>query len=100
MYLRMCVCLSVAAERKTSLGYDWHPQCLKCEMCEKTLQPGRHSEVHMLCVCVRACLRACVRVCVYQQQYVCTYMPIRTVFPSKQLVSIVCELMGAVCVRV
>lgn len=26
------------------MGYDWHPQCLKCEMCKKVLQPGRHSE--------------------------------------------------------
>ena len=71
MYLRMCVCLSVAAERKTSLGYDWHPQCLKCEMCEKTLQPGRHLEVQMLCVCVRTCLRACACVCVCVCACVC-----------------------------
>ena len=54
----LSVCLSVTAERKTSLGYDWHPQCLKCEMCEKTLQPGRHSEVRSVCVLV--CVCACV----------------------------------------
>ena len=66
MYVCMCVCLSVAAERKTSLGYDWHPQCLKCEMCEKTLQPGRHSEVWCVCVCVCVCVCARVRVCMRQ----------------------------------
>ena len=28
------------AERRQSLGYDWHPLCLKCEECGKILQPG------------------------------------------------------------
>ncbi|KAI0225104.1 Cysteine-rich protein 1 [Lamellibrachia satsuma] len=32
------------AERKTSLGKDWHPACLKCTTCNKTLTPGGHSE--------------------------------------------------------
>lgn len=32
------------AERKSSLGKEWHPQCLRCEVCDKTLTPGRHSE--------------------------------------------------------
>ncbi|KAL5505530.1 hypothetical protein EMCRGX_G006978 [Ephydatia muelleri] len=32
------------AERKTSLGHDWHPTCLRCENCNKILQPGSHSE--------------------------------------------------------
>ena len=29
------------AERKTSLGKDWHGLCLKCEKCNKTLVPGQ-----------------------------------------------------------
>lgn len=29
------------AERKTSLGKDWHGACLKCEKCNKTLVPGQ-----------------------------------------------------------
>ncbi|KAI5732652.1 hypothetical protein M8J76_002798 [Diaphorina citri] len=32
------------AERKTSLGKDWHGSCLRCENCNKTLVPGSHSE--------------------------------------------------------
>lgn len=36
------VCL---AERKQSLGYDWHPECLRCEECSKRLNPGQHAEV-------------------------------------------------------
>ena len=40
------VSLSVAAERKTSLGKDWHSLCLKCEMCNKQLAPGSHAEVN------------------------------------------------------
>lgn len=34
-----------AAERKQSLGYDWHPECLRCEECGKRLNPGQHAEV-------------------------------------------------------
>ena len=33
------------AERRQSLGFDWHPWCLKCEECGKVLQPGQHAEV-------------------------------------------------------
>lgn len=33
-----------AAERKQSLGYDWHPECLRCEECGKRLNPGLHAE--------------------------------------------------------
>lgn len=33
------------AERKQSLGYDWHPECLRCEECGKRLNPGQHAEV-------------------------------------------------------
>lgn len=31
------------AERKTSMGKDWHSACLKCERCSKTLTPGGHA---------------------------------------------------------
>lgn len=36
--------LSLTAERKQSLGYDWHPECLRCEECGKRLDPGQHAE--------------------------------------------------------
>ncbi|RUS90591.1 hypothetical protein EGW08_001679 [Elysia chlorotica] len=32
------------AERKTSLGREWHPSCLKCRECGKVLSPGQHAE--------------------------------------------------------
>ncbi|XP_077999434.1 cysteine-rich protein 2-like [Glandiceps talaboti] len=32
------------AERRTSLGKDWHQFCLKCVHCKKTLTPGSHAE--------------------------------------------------------
>ncbi|XP_030369386.1 uncharacterized protein LOC115620330 [Scaptodrosophila lebanonensis] len=32
------------AERKQSLGYDWHPECLRCDECGKRLNPGQHAE--------------------------------------------------------
>lgn len=32
------------AERKNSLGYNWHPECLRCEECGKRLNPGQHAE--------------------------------------------------------
>ncbi|XP_062504183.1 ras association domain-containing protein 2-like [Corticium candelabrum] len=32
------------AERITSIGFDWHPLCLRCEECGKRLNPGGHSE--------------------------------------------------------
>lgn len=35
----------ILAERKQSLGYDWHPECLRCEECGKRLNPGQHAEV-------------------------------------------------------
>ena len=40
----MCFSLFLA-EKKTSLGKDWHGACLKCEQCKKTVQPGSHLEV-------------------------------------------------------
>lgn len=33
-----------SAERKQSLGYNWHPECLRCEECGKRLNPGQHAE--------------------------------------------------------
>lgn len=35
------------AERMQSLGYDWHPECLRCEECSKRLNPGQHAEVYI-----------------------------------------------------
>ncbi|CAK9297716.1 unnamed protein product [Gordionus sp. m RMFG-2023] len=32
------------AEKKSSLGKDWHPLCLKCDKCNKLLTPGNHAE--------------------------------------------------------
>ncbi|KJE93340.1 hypothetical protein CAOG_04145 [Capsaspora owczarzaki ATCC 30864] len=32
------------AEKKTSLGKEWHGPCLKCVECKKTLTCGAHSE--------------------------------------------------------
>ncbi|CAD6234021.1 GSCOCG00007485001-RA-CDS [Cotesia congregata] len=32
------------AERKTSMGKDWHGPCLRCEHCNKTLVVGQHNE--------------------------------------------------------
>ncbi|KCV73321.1 hypothetical protein H696_00862 [Fonticula alba] len=32
------------AERKTSLGKDWHASCLRCNHCNKVLAPGSHAE--------------------------------------------------------
>lgn len=26
------------------MGYDWHPECLRCEECGKRLNPGQHAE--------------------------------------------------------
>ncbi|XP_014772186.1 uncharacterized protein LOC106870574 isoform X2 [Octopus bimaculoides] len=32
------------SERKTSLGKEWHPRCLRCDQCDKVLVPGQHAE--------------------------------------------------------
>ncbi|XP_037083765.1 ras association domain-containing protein 4-like [Pollicipes pollicipes] len=32
------------AERKQSMGFDWHPECLRCSECSKRLNPGQHAE--------------------------------------------------------
>ena len=35
----------VAAERRQSIGFDWHRECLQCQECGKVLNPGQHAEV-------------------------------------------------------
>ncbi|KAF0043968.1 hypothetical protein F2P81_003126 [Scophthalmus maximus] len=37
--------VSLAAEKVSSLGKDWHRPCLKCAKCSKTLVSGSHAEV-------------------------------------------------------
>ncbi|TWW58542.1 Cysteine-rich protein 2, partial [Takifugu flavidus] len=32
------------AERKRSLGRDYHPLCLKCQKCSRQLTAGQHAE--------------------------------------------------------
>ncbi|XP_078036749.1 cysteine-rich protein 1 isoform X1 [Augochlora pura] len=46
------------AERKTSLGKDWHGSCLRCEKCNKTLTPGSHSEHEGKPYCNHPCYSA------------------------------------------
>ncbi|KAG8130358.1 hypothetical protein E2320_016962 [Naja naja] len=36
--------LSLTAERRRSLGKDYHPLCLKCYHCKRQLTPGQHAE--------------------------------------------------------
>ena len=45
MLIPACVFFSSIAEKVSSLGKDWHKFCLKCERCNKTLNPGGHAEV-------------------------------------------------------
>ncbi|XP_037732139.1 uncharacterized protein LOC119563017 [Drosophila subpulchrella] len=46
------------AERKQSLGYDWHPECLRCEECGKRLNPGQHAEHKSVPYCHVPCYGA------------------------------------------
>lgn len=46
------------AERKSSLGHDWHPNCLRCESCNRMLNPGRHSEHNGKPYCDIPCYQA------------------------------------------
>ncbi|KAL5019323.1 hypothetical protein ScPMuIL_005045 [Solemya velum] len=46
------------AERKTSIGKNWHPNCLKCENCGKILSPGQHAEHKGLPYCNNPCYKA------------------------------------------
>lgn len=45
----------IAAERKTSLGKDWHSACLRCEKCNRTLVPGGHAEHEGKPYCDKPC---------------------------------------------
>ena len=42
---RKCGAPVYFAERRQSLGHDWHRACLQCEECGKVLNPGTHAEV-------------------------------------------------------
>ncbi|KAF6019551.1 hypothetical protein EB796_022124 [Bugula neritina] len=46
------------AERKNSLGKDWHRQCLTCEACSKVLNPGQHAEHKGVPYCEVPCYKA------------------------------------------
>ncbi|KAL4239243.1 Ras association (RalGDS AF-6) domain member 4 [Mactra antiquata] len=46
------------AERKTSLGRDWHPNCLRCLECNKVLIPGQHAERKGMPYCHKPCYGA------------------------------------------
>ncbi|GLG96767.1 Uncharacterized protein GBIM_03676 [Gryllus bimaculatus] len=50
--------MKIAAERKTSLGKDWHSACLRCEKCNKTLTPGSHAEHEGKPYCHNPCYSA------------------------------------------
>ncbi|CAG2066629.1 unnamed protein product [Timema podura] len=54
-HVNICVFL---AERKTSLGKDWHSACLRCEKCNKTLTPGQHAEHEGKPYCHNPCYSA------------------------------------------
>ncbi|XP_042359233.1 cysteine-rich protein 2-like isoform X1 [Plectropomus leopardus] len=43
------------AEKVSSLGKDWHKFCLKCERCNKTLNPGGHAEHDGTPYCHKPC---------------------------------------------
>jgi len=46
------------AERRQSLGFNWHPNCLKCEECGKILNPGTHAEHRGVPYCHVPCYAA------------------------------------------
>ncbi|XP_045212556.2 ras association domain-containing protein 4-like [Mercenaria mercenaria] len=46
------------AERKTSLGRHWHPNCLRCLECNKILAPGQHAEHKGMPYCHKPCYGA------------------------------------------
>lgn len=43
MFYKFVIYFHNLAEKKTSMGKDWHGPCLKCERCNKTLTPGNHA---------------------------------------------------------
>uniref|UniRef100_A0A8C1UQE4 Cysteine-rich protein 2-like n=1 Tax=Cyprinus carpio TaxID=7962 RepID=A0A8C1UQE4_CYPCA len=51
-------CRGSIAEKVTSLGKDWHKFCLKCERCNKTLNPGGHAEHDGKPYCHKPCYAA------------------------------------------
>ena len=69
-----------AAERKTSLGREWHPSCLKCKQCGKVLSPGQHAEVsdHNMMLRLQA---SCMQSSEMLWSYVCN-MTVHHPFPG------------------
>uniref|UniRef100_A0A673C7Z6 Cysteine-rich protein 2-like n=1 Tax=Sphaeramia orbicularis TaxID=375764 RepID=A0A673C7Z6_9TELE len=53
-----CFHSSCTAEKVSSLGKDWHKFCLKCERCNKTLNPGGHAEHDGKPFCHKPCYAA------------------------------------------
>ncbi|XP_036943178.1 cysteine-rich protein 2-like isoform X1 [Acanthopagrus latus] len=54
----MKVVLFLPSEKVSSLGKDWHKFCLKCERCNKTLNPGGHAEHDGKPFCHKPCYAA------------------------------------------
>ncbi|XP_044592362.1 cysteine-rich protein 1-like isoform X2 [Cotesia glomerata] len=46
------------AERKTSMGKDWHLSCFRCEKCNKTLEAGKYFEHGGKPYCEKPCYSA------------------------------------------
>ncbi|XP_063704894.1 uncharacterized protein LOC134834238 isoform X2 [Culicoides brevitarsis] len=46
------------AERKVSIGKDWHPECLRCAECGKRLNSGAHAEHKSIPYCHVPCYAA------------------------------------------
>ncbi|ELU08705.1 hypothetical protein CAPTEDRAFT_212368 [Capitella teleta] len=46
------------AERRTSLGKEWHRQCLRCEECHRILNPGQHAQRRGVPYCHVPCYSA------------------------------------------
>uniref|UniRef100_A0A672F6X9 LIM zinc-binding domain-containing protein n=1 Tax=Salarias fasciatus TaxID=181472 RepID=A0A672F6X9_SALFA len=51
-------CSKMPSEKVSSLGKDWHKFCLKCERCNKTLNPGGHAEHDGTPYCHKPCYAA------------------------------------------
>lgn len=58
MFTNIDFVFAITAERKTSLGKDWHAGCLRCEKCNKTLVPGSHAEHEGKPYCNHPCYSA------------------------------------------
>ena len=46
-YFNKSMLFLFVAERRQSIGFDWHRECLKCNECGKVLNPGQHAEVSL-----------------------------------------------------